>query len=225
VRELSNALDARALLYVDTGGNLTWTCNNLAPKRGQSVHSAWNNTPMGYALPAAIGAAMYDPARTVTCIIGDGGLMLCLAELTTIAKHKLPIKIFLFNNHSHGIQKQTLETWLGGRRVGVDPESGLAFPADFTRVASALGLETYLIDGGRPIAAELAKIYAESGPVFVNVEINPNQKLYPVLKFGAALENQLPSLSEQRIREEMIVAPFHNASPAPIVRQQAGPGW
>jgi acetolactate synthase-1/2/3 large subunit len=225
VRSLSDVLDTRALLYVDTGGNLTWTCNHLAPKTGQSVYSAWNNTPMGYALPAAIGGALHNPSRPVTCIIGDGGLMLCLGELATVVKQNLPIKILLFNNHSHGIQKQTLETWLSGRRVGVDPDSGLAFPADFARVAEAIGLKTFVIDGTAPMMAELARIYAEPGPIFVNVEINPDQKLYPVLKFGAALENQMPLLSDDKIRAEMIIPPFINAHLAPNVRQQAGQGW
>jgi acetolactate synthase-1/2/3 large subunit len=225
VRELSRVLPEGALLYVDTGGNLTWTCNHLAPKRGQAVHSAWNNTPMGYALPAAIGAALHDPARSLTCIIGDGGLMVCLAELATVAKQGLPIKILLFNNHCHGIQKQTLETWLGGRKVGVDPASGLAFPPDFARVAEAMGLPVRTIDGTSPVAAALADIYAQPGPVFVKVEINPDQKLYPVLKFGAALENQLPPLGEDKIAAEMLIPPFVNSSQAPAVRQQSGQGW
>jgi len=225
VRELSKVLPEAALIYVDTGGNLTWTCNGLAPKRGQSLHSAWNHTPMGYALPASIGAAMFDRSRPLTCITGDGGLMICLAELATIAKHRLPVKILLFNNHSHGIQKQTLETWLNGRYVAVDPASGLAFPDNFSRVAEALGLPTATIDGRTPIASALADIYARPGPAFINVEINPDQKLYPVLKYGSALENQSPPLDPQQVHCEMIVEPFSKVAQAPVACQQAKPGW
>ena len=54
----------------------------------------------------------------------------------------------------------------------------------------------------------LAKIYNETGPVFINVEINPEQKLYPVLKFGDALEKQMPPLDKINIDNEMLVAPF-----------------
>lgn len=225
VDALSKVLPEGALIYVDTGGNLTWTCNGLAPKRGQCVHSAWNNTPMGYALPAAIGGAFHNPQRSLTSIIGDGGLMLCLGELATVAKRKLPIKILLFNNHCHGIQKQTLEIWLKGRNVAVDPASGLAFPSDFLRVAEAMELPAYTIDGSKPIAEELTKIYSLPGPVFVNIEINPNQKLYPVVKFGSPLENQLPALDETRIRGEMIVPPFVTNVASEADRQQSRPGW
>ena len=134
VSALSDHLSEDTILYVDTGGNLTWTCNFFKPKLGQAIFSAWNHTPMGYALPASIGAAMYTSKKNITCIIGDGGMMLCLGELATLAHHQLPIKVFLFNNHCHGIQKQTLETWLGGRKVGVDPISGVAFPKDWIKV-------------------------------------------------------------------------------------------
>lgn len=222
---LSRALPEDALVFVDTGGNLTWTCNHIRPKSGLRLFSAWNNTPMGYALPAAIGAACVPGVREVTCIIGDGGLMLCLGELATVVRQGLRLRIFLINNHSHGIQKQTLETWLGGRFVGVDPASGLAFPPDFDKVGQAMGLPSVRLDRTRDLEGELQKIYGTNGPAFVNVEINPDEKLYPVLKFGSALEDQLPSLPRETILGEMLIPPYSPPSnpgrPAPSLV----PGW
>jgi len=222
---LSKALPEDALVFVDTGGNLTWTCNHILPKKGLRLFSAWNNTPMGYALPAAIGAGCAPGIREVTCIIGDGGLMLCLGELATAVRQALRLRIFLINNHSHGIQKQTLETWLGGRYVGVDPASGLAFPPDFNKVGEAMGLPSVRLDRNQDLDRELQKIYQTSGPVFVNVEINPDEKLYPVLKFGSALEDQLPSLPREAILSEMLIPPYsppgNPAHPGPTLV----PGW
>ena len=216
VSELSVALPIDETIFVDTGGNLTWTCNNIALKSGQKLLSAWNNTPMGYALPAAIGAAFASGTRGVTCIIGDGGLMLCLGELTALLRHNLPIKILLFNNHGHGIQKQTLETWLHGNNVGVDEPSGLSF-ADFSAVSRALGLPSVTIRRSSEISRQLQEVYATPGPVFCNIEIRPDQKLLPFLKFGGALENQQPPLDPAFLRVEMIV-PIHkpeSRGPAP----------
>jgi acetolactate synthase-1/2/3 large subunit len=199
VTELSKHLSNEEIVFVDTGGNLTWTCNNIRVKAEQRVISAWNFTPMGYALPAAIGGAAASSGRPITVIIGDGGLQLCLGELATVAHHNLPLKIFLFNNHSHGIQKQTLETWLDGRYVGVDPASGLGF-SDFPRVARAMDFPVITINRSSDVARQLREVYAISGPVFCNVEINPDQKLYPVLKSGAPLQDQLPRLPESTLR-------------------------
>jgi acetolactate synthase-1/2/3 large subunit len=207
VGALADHLPDDELVFVDTGGNLTWTCNGLALKPGQRLMSAWNNTPMGYALPAAIGAAAAFPDRTVTCIIGDGGLMICLAELATLVRQRLKIRVLVFDNQGHGIQKQTLETWLGGRYVAVDSASGLAFPP-IAAVARAMELPVVEIASGGRVAEGLADVYGRSGPVLCNIGIRPDQKLYPVLKFGASLEDQLPSLDSELIRREMIVAPL-----------------
>ena len=195
VRKLSDILAENEIIFIDTGGNLTWTCNNLRVKSQQRVISAWNFTPMGYAIPAGLGGAAASPGNPITCITGDGGLQLCLGELATVVRLQLPLKIILFNNHSHGIQKQTLETWLDGHYAGVDPASGLGL-SDFPKVANAMGLPVINISKTSELVHKLHEVYATAGPVFCNVEINPDQKLYPVLKSGAPLEKQLPLLSD-----------------------------
>jgi len=207
IENISDFVSENEIVFADTGGNLTWTCNAFRFKQGQRLYSAWNNTPMGYSLPAAIGAAAANPEAFFTCLIGDGGLMICLSELATLVKHQMKIRVFLFNNHGHGIQKQTLETWLDGNYVGVHDPSGLAF-TNFAEVAAAMGLKTYTLDKLETLQGELALIFNEPGPVFVNVEINPDQRLFPVLKFGAALEDQLPALGEDVIEEYMVIPPF-----------------
>ena len=207
VSALSHVLDEQATVFVDTGGTLTWTMNGIRTKPHQRVYSAWNNTPMGFALPAAIGAAFHDRTRSITCITGDGGLMLCLQELAVAVRHRLPIKVILFNNHSHGIQKQTLQTWLQGSYQGVDADSGLAF-VDFARVVGAMDIPVITITDESLILDQFAQAYAMTGPVFCNVEINPEQKLYPVLKYGAPLEMQMPALPAGTIEREMMVAPY-----------------
>lgn len=218
VEALSRHLPDDETVVVDTGGNLTWTSNALRPKPKQTVFSAWNHTPMGYALPASIGAAFAAPGRGVTCVTGDGGLMLCLGELATVLHHRLPIRIMLFNNHGHGIQRQTIETWLEGRYEGVHPESGLAFP-DFGEVARAMGFRVITIDNAATAEGRLAEAYSHPGPVFCNVEIYPDQKLYPVLKYGSPLEDQFPFLDSSVLNREMIVGRFR---PDPHVDPRAG---
>jgi acetolactate synthase-1/2/3 large subunit len=186
------------VIFVDTGGNLTWTCNNLQVKAEQRILSAWNFTPMGYAVPAGIGGAVAAPGRPVTCIIGDGGLQLCLGELATVVRHQLPLKIVLFNNHAHGIQKQTLETWLNANYAGVDGDSGLGL-SNFPEVVKAMGLPVITISKSSEISQKLREAYAMSGPVLCNIEINPDQKLYPVLKAGAELDNQMPLMPADQL--------------------------
>lgn len=215
VSTLSKHVPADEPIFADTGGNLTWMCNGFRIKKGQRLMSAWNNTPMGYALPAAIGAAAAIRPKSVTCVTGDGGLVLCLGELATIARHRLPLRVILMNNHCHGIQKQTLETWLGAHYVGVDEASGLAFPP-FARVCEAMGLETLTISASGDIDGQLREAFSRPGPVVCNVEIDPGQKLYPVTKFGFPLENQMPFMREDLLRAQMLIEPFSKGDRVPI---------
>lgn len=225
VRTLSGFLPSNANVFVDTGGNLTWTCNALKVKVGQSIHSAWNYTPMGYALPAAIGGALGDLSKSTVVIIGDGGLMLCLGELATLERQHLPIKVFLFNNQGHGIQKQTLETWLDGHYVGVDYPSGLGLIKDWSSLARANGLIFTRISDVNEVESQLHSIFQNLEPQLIEVVIDPNFRLYPYLRFGMPLEDQSPNLDKDRISTEMLITSYNPDEKSPLTQVQGQQGW
>jgi acetolactate synthase-1/2/3 large subunit len=191
IKELSRIVPEDAIIIGDTGANISWTMQAFATKRGQQIFSAWNHTPMGYSLPASIGAALATE-RTVVCLIGDGGLMMCLQELATMRRHDLPIKLFLFDNQGHGIQKQTIDTWLQSHYVAVDEPTGLYFP-DYRKIAEAFRLPYYCIRSHADLPL-LDRLAQESGPFLCSVEIVENHKIVPMLKFGAGLDDLDPKL-------------------------------
>ncbi len=199
--ELSEHLRTEDIVIPDTGGNLSWTMQTIGLKLGQRVFSAWNHTPMGYALPASIGAA-FSSGRRVICIIGDGGLMMCLQELATVERYQLPIKIFVFNNHGHGIQKQTLDTWLDSRYEAVDEKTGLCFP-DFQKVGAAFQMTTSTIRNHKELTSSLTTALGNDGPELCNVEICPDQKIIPMLKYGAGLEDLEPKIAPHDLEKIM----------------------
>jgi len=201
IHELSKHSKKGDIILTDAGGNLSWTMQGIAVKADQRVLSAWNHSPMGYSLPAAVGAALAKKRRVI-CIIGDGGLMMCLSELATIVRYKLPITIFVFNNHGHGIQKQTLDTWMGGRYTAVDEKTGLSFP-DFCAVAKSFGIPAVTIKDHRQLKQKLGPILQHKGYQLCNVEITPNQKIIPMLKFGAGLEDLDPKLPTEELARIM----------------------
>ncbi len=202
IKELSRILRPEDIILTDAGGNLSWTMQNFEIKKGQRLISAWNHSPMGYSVPASIGAALAG-RRKVYCITGDGGLMMCLEELGTIRRHNLPIKIYIFNNHGHGIQKQTMDTWLAGRYTAVDEKTGLWFP-DFEKVAETFKIRYFHIRNHGEIGKILKKTIAAKGPVLCDVEINPDQKIVPMLKFGSSLEDLDPKLPTEELEKIMI---------------------
>lgn len=201
IKELAKLAKENDVIVADTGANLCWTLQAWETKKNQRIISAWSHTPMGYALPGAIGASFVGE-NNVLCLIGDGGLMLCLQELATVVRHKLPIKIFIFNNHGHSIQKQTLETWLSGKYEAVDEASGLSFP-NFEKIGRAFGIPTVTLKHHKELKKRLSEILSAKGAVLVNVEIDPNARIVPMLKFGAGLEDLDPKLPREEIDEVM----------------------
>ncbi len=201
IKELAKLAKQGDVIVGDTGANLCWLLQAWETKKDQRIISAWSHTPMGYALPASIGAA-FTTHKNILCLIGDGGLMMCLQELATVIRYHIPIKIFIFNNHGHSIQKQTLETWLKGRFSAVDVPSGLSFP-DFQKVAKAFGISTLTLDRHQDLSKKLLRILSMRGPVLVNVEIDPDARIVPMLKFGAGLENMDPKLPEEELSSLM----------------------
>ena len=115
VDELSKVLNKKDIIIGDDGGHLTWLIQSFKVKFGQKLFSAFGNSPMGYALPASIGASIVKNKSRIICIDGDGSIQINLQELHTIDKLQLPIKIFILNNDGYGIIKQFQELYLGKR--------------------------------------------------------------------------------------------------------------
>lgn len=195
------------IVITDAGGNLTWTMQGFKVKEGQRLFSAWNHSPMAYSLGAAYGAAKAAPDKDVICIIGDGGLQMCAGELATIARYNLSVKIFVFNNQGHGIQKQTIETWLEGRYEALDYESGLLFP-DFVKLAEAYGLPAVSISNHEKLHEQIKRALGRKGPVLIDVAISPDQRIKPMLTFGRPLEDQAPPLDRVEFKRNMIIDPL-----------------
>ncbi len=204
IKELSAVAKNKDTIITDCGGNLSWTMQAFEVKEGQRLFSAWNHSPMGYSLPASIGAALAT-GRDVICLIGDGGLMMCLQELGTIRRYNLPVKIFIFNNLGHGIQKQTIETWLNGNYAAVDEKTGLYFP-DFLKIAEGFKIPSCSIENHSQLKSKLRDVLDTPGPVLCDVAITENQRIVPMLKFGSGLEDLDPKIPADELEEIMRIS-------------------
>ena len=202
MEELSKKVKDDSIIIPDAGGNLTWTMQAFKIRSSQMLFSAFNHSPMGYALPAAIGAQFAAPKRQVICIIGDGGMQMNIQELETIAFNKLPIKIFLINNCGYGIIKQTQDMWLDSRYVGADPDNGLGIP-NFVKISQAYGIEAVEIKNHKQLNEKISMVLDFDGPILCDVKLNPNQKIAPKLTWGRPLEDLEPFLPREEFAENM----------------------
>jgi acetolactate synthase-1/2/3 large subunit len=177
-------------------------------KRNQRLFSAFNYTPMGYSLPASIGASFALNKQRVICTSGDGGLQMNLQELVTIIRHELPIKIFLMNNCGYSMIQQTQDQWLDSRYEASTIDGGLAFP-DFEKVAASYGYKVLSIKSNNGINDLVREALDSPGPVFCNVEIKAEHRVIPQVKFGRPIEDPEPYLERKEFLENMIVKPLN----------------
>lgn len=207
VKQLSALLQEGEVIFSDTGFAVAWMMQGFEFKNGQRFIHAFNNTPMGYGLPGAIGASFARPGQRVILVTGDGSLQMTIYELVTVIRHRLPVKILLFNNRGHGMVRQTQDQWLKGNYYATSIEGGLAFP-DFTAVARAYGFPTETLALNEDISSKLTKVLEGGGPAFLNIEIDPGHRLIPQVKFGRPNEDGDPLLDRAEFLSNMIVKPL-----------------
>ena len=204
--KLSNQLKGNEIIVTDCGANLIWTMQGFRVKKDQRLISAFNNSPMGYSVPASIGACL-GSGQPIYCITGDGGLQMNIQELATIEKNNLPIKIFVMNNHGYGIIKNTLATWLDSNYNASGPESGVPDP-DFEKIAEAYGVSSCRIDNHDKLSQKIKEVIEYNGPILCNIQILSEQKMIPKLTYGKPIEDSEPLLQREELRESMIIDPL-----------------
>lgn len=168
---------------------------------------------MGFGLPAAIGASFAREQGEVLCLNCDGGMMMNLQELQTIAHYRLPIKIFIFNNDGYLMIKHTQKALFKGRYSGTDKKSGVTCP-DYKKVAATFGFPSYQIRTWDDVESIVPKVQAEKGPVICEVFMHPEQLLVPKLALAIQkdgtivsppLEDLSPFISRSKLREMMMI--------------------
>lgn len=214
VRSLSRIAGLDETIIVDEGGNLVWTMQSWQVKDGQRIFSTFGNSPMGYSLPAAIGASVALGKKPVICIDGDGGFQLNIQELQTIKHYNLPIKIFILDNRSMGIIKQFQDLNFDSRYYASSPEGGYSSP-DFVAIAKAYGIEAFSIEKMEEVNEGIKKVLSFPGPIICDVLIDKGQKLNPKLKFGYPLEDMSPYLERDEFLNNMIIEPLPQSKEMP----------
>ena len=127
--------------------------------------------PMGYGLPAAIGAAVH---HKIVCIEGDGSLHLNIHELQTMKHYNLPIKLVLLNNDGYTSIKISQKSYFKGNFVGSEKNSGVSFP-DFKKISYAYDIPYMSLDKDDNMEEVLSAFLSSDGPMFLEVFTDPEE--------------------------------------------------
>ena len=148
-------------------------------KAGMRLFSNSGSASMGYDIPAALGAAIANPAARIICLAGDGSSMMNIQELETISNLNLNVIVFILNNDGYLSIKQTQRNFFK-REAGSSSTSGLSFP-DFRKLGEVFGFRSIDLKKAH-WQAELATFMQESGPSLCNADLDVYQEFEPRLK-------------------------------------------
>ena len=210
---LSKELANDDVIVTGDGTACIATFQSAQLKLGQRLFSDSGCAPMGFDLPAAIGACVAHERGRVMCIAGDGSIMLNVQELQTLRGHSLPVKLFIFNNNGYLSIRLTQDNFFPGNAVGAGPESGVTFP-DFGKLAGGFDLPFVRVTRNADLQSAIRATLAHDGPAVCEVVLDATQPFSPRVSskrladgtmVTAPLEDMFPFLSESELAENMIV--------------------
>ncbi|HEY6759799.1 MAG TPA: biosynthetic-type acetolactate synthase large subunit [Baekduia sp.] len=184
---LQRATGGEAIVTTDVGNHQMWAAKRLrfdAPRRW--ITSGGLGT-MGFGLPAAIGAQVAAPERTVVCVSGDGSFMMNLQELMTARAEALPIKVVLIDDGALGMVRQQQDLFWDGRRQDVDLGPG----PDWPLLARACGWDAERVDDAGDVEDAVERLLACDGPALLDVVVAPEADCLPMFPPGAAARDMI----------------------------------
>lgn len=152
-------------VVVDTGSVCNIVSQSWKVKKGQRYLISGGLSCMGF-WATVLGVCQND--RQIVAITGDGSAQMNIQELATIHYNRMPVKLFIYNNHGYMLIRHNQHNYMNDRFLGVGPDCGLETP-DFCKVAEAYGLKSVRIESGDDINAKINEVLEYEGPVVCEV--------------------------------------------------------
>jgi acetolactate synthase-1/2/3 large subunit len=190
IHQLSAHSASASAFVADVGQHQMWAAQSIELHEDQRFVNSGGMGAMGFALPAAIGAAVCRRNQPVVLIAGDGGFQLSIQELQTVVRNRLPIKMVILDNKCLGMIRQFQQSYFAERYQS--SYWGYTAP-DFTAVARAYGIEAGAVRGPADIEQGLDQLWRDpTAPFLLQVMIDPSANVYPKLAFGRPITEMEP---------------------------------
>ncbi len=182
--EIMEAIGAVAgpapIVASDVGLSQMWTANYLPFSTPRCYITSGGLGTMGYALPAALGAAAGNPGRPAFAICGDGAFQMNIQELATCSYYNIPVKTVVLNNGKLGMVRQFQKIFMKERFASTN----LGKHVDFCTVARGFGVEAIRVQRKEELGDAMEKAVSLPGPVVIDVEIDPDTYCFPMVPPG-----------------------------------------
>ena len=176
--------EGNAIITTDVGQHQMWAAQNYTYKEPRTFLSSGGLGTMGYGVGAAIGAKYGRSDKTVVNIAGDGCFRMNMNEIATAARYQVPIIQVVLNNHVLGMVRQWQNLFYGQRYSNTVLDDSV----DFVAVSKALGANASKITSIEEFETEFKKALTADGPTVLDVMIDSDDKVWPMVAPGAAID-------------------------------------
>jgi len=186
IRKISEATDNKAVLVTDVGQNQMMAARYFNYTETRSVVTSGGLGTMGFGIPAAMGAKMGAPERTVCMFSGDGGFQMTIQELGTIMQEQIGVKMIILNNHFLGMVRQWQEMFFEERYSFTEMVN-----PDFIAIAKAYRIDGTEVHKREDLDAAIADMLKDDKPYLLVVNVEKKGMVFPMVPAGACVTNIL----------------------------------
>jgi acetolactate synthase-1/2/3 large subunit len=189
VEELNRLTRGEAIIATGVGQHQMWAAQYCDFKQPRLWLTSGSMGTMGFGLPAAIGAQFANPKALVIDIDGDASIRMNIGELETVTTYDLPVKVIVLNNFGDGMVKQWQKLFFKGRLSASDKS---LHKKDFIKAAQADGFKYAVrLDRKADVPRVIEEFVRFPGPAFLEVIIDPNAGVYPMVGPGQAYDEMI----------------------------------
>ena len=201
--QLSRALDpARTIVVTEVGQHQMWAAQFIDRELPRTFLSSGGLGTMGFGFPAAVGAALGCPDKTVVCIAGDGSFQMNVQEMATAALNGANVKVVVMNNRALGMVRQWQKLFYHERYSFTE----LADNPDFVKLADAYSWHAERVEEASQVEGAFERMLSTEGPYLLDVRIPRDESVFPMVAPGAALSQVIGALDSMDPESFIIVS-------------------
>ena len=195
MKQLSDITEGSAIIVTGVGQHQMWAAQHYAYKEPNSLLTSGGLGAMGFEVPAALGAKVGRPDKTVWSIAGDGGFQMTMCDLATAVENNIEVKFAILNNGTLGMVHQWQEFFYD-KDFFATVYSG---NPDFVKLAEAFGITGIRVTDKSQVDAAIRQAMETPGPVVVDFIVKQDEQVYPMIPAGESVKEMMEEPVPERI--------------------------